>query len=85
MYLKEYCFKDCWKNSFVARVAKNFGKRSMTRKYHTVNFIFPNDKTSLEHVINRFVNHLRKYSLFSCFLLGLSTFHINADLMAPTA
>ena len=33
MFLKEYCFPDCWKVTLVVPVFKNVGKRPTGKKY----------------------------------------------------
>ena len=40
MYLKESCFPDCWKVSWVVHVLKNVGERSTATNYHPVSLLF---------------------------------------------
>ena len=39
MCLKEFCFPDYWKVSFVVLVLENDGERSMTKKYCPVSLL----------------------------------------------
>ena len=39
MYLKEYCFPDCWTVSLVVHVCKNTQKRSTAKHYRPVIFL----------------------------------------------
>ena len=39
MYLKEFCFPDCWKVSSVVPVFKNAGERCTTKNYRPVSLL----------------------------------------------
>ena len=63
MFLKESCFPDCWKVSFVVPVNENVGKRSTAKNYHQIILSVVN-KVFEKHVNNRLVDHLKKCGLF---------------------
>ena len=71
MCVKESCFPDCWKISFVVPVFKNVGKRSTAKKYHPVCLLFVASKIFEKFVNNKIVDHLEKSSLFLIFSLVL--------------
>ena len=70
--LKECCFSDCWKVSFVVALFKNVGERSTAKNYHTVSFLLVVSKV-FEKLVNKIVYHLEKcsYFLISSMVLGL--------------
>ena len=65
MCLKEYCFQDFWKVSFVVPVFKNVGKRS-TVKHYRLDSIFSVVSKVFEKLVNNWlVDHLENCGLFS--------------------
>ena len=66
-YLKESCFPDCWKVSWVVPVFKNVGERSTAKTYHPVIFLSVFSKVFEKLVNNRIVDHVEKCGLFSDF------------------
>ena len=65
MWLKEFCFPDCWKVSPAVHVFKNAGERHVNENYRPVSLLSVSDKIFKELVNNRLVNHLEKFIL--CF------------------
>ena len=65
--LKESCFPDCWKVSWVVPVFKNVGERSTAKNYHRVSLLSVVSKVFEKIVNNRIVDHLEKYGLFFLF------------------
>ena len=68
--LKESCFPDCWKVSFVVPVFKNVGERSTAKSYCPVSLLSVVSKVFEKLVNNRIVDHLEKCGLFSDFQYG---------------
>ena len=68
--LKESCFPDCWKVSWVVPVFKNVGERSTAKNYHPVSLLSVVSKVFEKLVNNRIVDHLEKCGLFSDFQYG---------------
>ena len=64
MCLKESCFPDNWKVSFVVPVFKNVEERSTARNYHPVSPLSVVSKVFEKLVNNRIVDHLDKCGLF---------------------
>ena len=64
MCLKESCFPDCWKVSFVVHVFKNVGERSTAKNYHLVSLLSVVSKVFEKLVHNRIVDHLDNCGLF---------------------
>ena len=62
--LKESCFPDCWKVSFVIPVFKNVGERSTAKSYCPVNLLSVASKVFEKLVNNRIVDHVGKCGLF---------------------
>ena len=62
--LKESCFPDCWKVSFVIPVFKNVGERSTAKSYCPVNLLSVVIKVFEKLVNNRIVDHVGKCGLF---------------------
>ena len=74
MYLREFCFPDCWKSSLVVLVFKNIGERSTPEDYCPVSLLFVFSKVLEKLVSNsKLVDHLQKCDLFlfSSVVLGL--------------
>ena len=69
--LKESCFADCWKVSFVVPVFKNVGERSTAKNRHPVSLLFEVSK----------VFHLEKCGLFSDFQYRFKSSRSTADLL----
>ena len=67
IYLKEYCFQDCWKVSSAVLVLKNVGERSTTKNYRPVDLLSVVSKVFEKLVNNRLVGQLEKCGLFSDF------------------
>ena len=65
--LKESCFPDCWKVSWVVPVFKNVGERSTAKNYHRVSLLSVVSKVFEKIVNNRIADHLEKYGLFFLF------------------
>ena len=68
--LKDSCFPECWKVSFVVPAFKNVGERSTAKNYHPVSLLSVVSKVFEKLVNNRIVDHLEKYGLFSDFQYG---------------
>ena len=64
MCLKESCFPDNWKVSFVVPVFKNVEERSTAKNYHPVSPLSVVSKVFEKLVNNRIVDHLDKCGLF---------------------
>ena len=64
MCLKEYCFPDNWKVSFMVPVFKNVEERSTAKNYHPVSLLSVVSKVLKKLVNNRIVDHLDKCGLF---------------------
>ena len=62
--LKESCFPDCWKVSFVVLVFKNVGERPTARNYRPVSLLSVISKVFEKLVNNRIVDHLEKAAPF---------------------
>ena len=71
MFLKEFCFPDCWKVSLVVPVFKNVGERSSAKNYHPVSLLSVVSKVFEKLVNNRIGDHLDKYGLFLIFSIIL--------------
>ena len=71
--LKESCFPDCWKVSYVIPVFKNVGERSTAKNYRPVSLLSVVSKVSEKVVNNRIVDHLEKCGLFSYFQFGFKS------------
>ena len=81
MCLKESCFPDCWKISFVVPVFKNVGERSIAKNYCPVSLLSVISKIFEKLVHNRVADHLEKCSLFSGFKYGFRPSRSFADLL----
>ena len=81
MCLKESCFLECWKVSFVVPVFKDTGERSTAKSYHPVSLLSVVSKVFEKLVNNRIVDHLEKCGLFSDFQYGLRSSQSTADLL----
>ena len=68
--LKESCFPDCWKVSYVVPVFKNVGERSAAKNYCPVSRLPVISKVFQKLVNNRIVDQLEKCGLFSDFQYG---------------
>ena len=79
--LKESCFPDCWKVSFVVPVFKNVGERSTAKNYRPVSLLSLVSKVFEKLVNNRIVDHLEKCGLFSDFQYGFRSSQSTADLL----
>ena len=79
--LKESCFPDCWKVSFVVPVFKNVGERSTAKNYRPVSLLSLVSKVFEKLVNNRIVDHLEKCGLFSDFQYGSRSSQSTADLL----
>ena len=79
--LKETCFPDCWKVSFVVPVFKNVGERSTAKNYCPVNLLSAAGNVFEKLVDNRIVDHLEKCGLFSDFQYGFRSSGSTADLL----
>ena len=64
MFLKESCFPDCWKVSFVVPVSKTVGERSTAKNYHQIILLSVVNKVFEKLVNNRLVDHLKKCGPF---------------------
>ena len=71
--MKEPCFPDCWKISFVVPVFKNVVERSTTKGFRPVSLLSVVRKVFEKLVNNRTVDYLEKRGLFSDFQYGFST------------
>ena len=81
MCLKESCFLECWKVSFVVPVFKDTGERSTAKSYHPVSLLSVVSKVFEKLVNNRIVDHLEKCGLFSDFQYGFRSSQSTADLL----
>ena len=73
-YLKESCFRDCWKVSLVVTVFKNVGERSRAKNHRSVSLFSVVSKVDEKFVNYRVVDHLEKcffFFLVSSLVLGL--------------
>ena len=77
--LKESCFPDCWKVSWVVPVFKNNGERSTAKNYRPVSLLSVVSKVFEKLVNNRIVDHLEKCNLFSDFQYGFRSSRSTAD------
>ena len=80
MCLKESCFPDYWKVSFVVPVFKNVGECSTANSDCPVLFLWL--VKSLKNLNNRNIDHLEKCGLFSFFQFGFRSIRLTADLLA---
>ena len=75
--LKESCFPDCWKVSWVVLAFKNVEEKSTAKTYQPVSPLSVFSKVFEKLVNNKIVHHLEKRGLFSdfqyCFRSSLST------------
>ena len=81
MCLKESCFPDFWKVSFVVPVFKNVGERYTAKNYRPVSLRSVVSKVSEKLVNNSIVDHLEKCGLFSDFQYGFKSSQSTADLL----
>ena len=65
MYVKEFCFPDCWKVSFVVSVFKNVERKSIAKSYRPYSPLCVVNKDFEKLVNNSLVDHLEKCCL--CF------------------
>ena len=72
-FMKEPCFPDCWKISFVVPVFKNAVERPTTKSFRPVSLLSVVRKVFEKLVNNRTVDYLEKHGLFSDFQYGFST------------
>ena len=79
--LKNSCFPDYWKVSFVVFVFKNVRERSTAKSYCTVSLLSVVSKVCEKLVSDRIVDHLEKFSLFSDFQYGFRSCQSIADLL----
>ena len=79
--LKESCFPDCWKVSYVVPVFKNVGERSAAKNYCPVSLLSVVSKVFEKLVNNRIVDRLEKYGLFSDFQYSFRSCQSTADLL----
>ena len=80
--VKESCFPDCWKVSFVAPVFKNVAERSTAKNYCPVGLLSAVSKVFEKLVNNRIVDHLEKCGLFSNLLqYGFRSSQSTSDLL----
>ena len=76
--LKESCFPDCWKVSWVVPVSKNVGERSTAKNYCLLSVV---SKIYEKLVNNRIVDYLEKCGFFSNFQYGFRSSRSTADLL----
>ena len=81
MCLKESCVPDCWKVSSVVPVSKNVGERSTAKNYRPVRLLSVVSKVFEKLVINKIVDHLEKYGLFSDSQYGFRFSRSTSDLL----
>ena len=79
--LKESCFPDCWKVSFVVPVFKNVGERSTTKNYHPVILLSVVSKVIEKLVNSRIVDRLEKLTFFLISNMVLGPSQSIADLL----
>ena len=79
-YLKESCFRDCWKVSLVVTVFKNVGERSRAKNHRSVSLFSVVSKVDEKSVNYRVVDHLEKCFFFSGFQSGFRSYQSTADL-----
>ena len=73
MCLKESCFPDFWKISWVVPVFKNVGVSCMTENYHPASLLSVVSKVFEKLVNNRLVHSLEKCGLSSDFQYGFTS------------
>ena len=78
--LKESCVPDCWKVLLAVPVFKNVGERSTAKNYHPVSLLSVVSK-DFEKRLNRIVDHLEKFGIFSDFQYGFRSSRSTADLL----
>ena len=64
MYLKESCFRDCWKVSSLVSIFRNVGERYTAKNYLPVSLLSVVSKFFEKPVNNRIVDHLEKCGFF---------------------
>ena len=79
--LKESCFPDWWKVSWMVPVFTNVGERSTAKNYCPVSLLSVVSKVFEKLVNNRIVDHLEKCGLFSDFQYGFRSSWSTADLL----
>ena len=79
--LKESCFPDCWRVSWVLPVFKNVGERSTAKNYRAVSLLSVVSKVFKKLVNNKIVDQLEKCGLFSDFQYGFRSSRSTADLL----
>ena len=79
--LKELCFPDCWKVSYVVPVFTNVEERSTDKNHCPVSFLPVVSKLFEKLVNNRIVDHLEKCGLFSDFQYGFRSSRSTADFL----
>ena len=79
--VKESCFPDCWKVSFVVPVFQNVGERSAAKTYRPVNLLSVVSKIFEKLVNNRIVDHLEKCGLLFYFQYDFGSSRSTADLL----
>ena len=79
--LKESCFPDCWKVSWVVPVFKNVGERPTAKICRPVSLLSVVSKVFKKLINNRIVDQLEKCGLFSDFQYGFRSSRSTADLL----
>ena len=81
MCLKESCFPDCWKVSYMVPVFKNVGERFTAKNYRPVSLLSVVIKVFEKLLNSRIVEHLEKFDIFSYFPSGVRSSRSTADLL----
>ena len=81
--LKECCFLDCWKVSFIVPVFKNVLERSLAKNYCSVSLISVVSKVFESFVNNRLVDQLEKCTLLFNSQYGFRSSRSTADKLRP--
>ena len=62
--MKEPCFPDCWKASYMVPIFKNVGERSTAKNYCPVSPLCEVSKVFRKLASDRLVNHLKQQRRF---------------------
>ena len=81
VFLKDFCFPDCWKVASVSPAFKNFQERSTAKNYCLVSLHSVISKVFLKLVNNKIVDHLEKCGLFCAFQYDLRSSWSTEDIL----
>ena len=81
MCLKEFCFPDCWKVSFLAPLFSNVRERSTAKNYCPLSLLSLVIKIFETFVNIRLADDLKKCDLFYDFQYDFRSSQLTADLL----